>query len=649
MTKIFKLIALSLILTFSVPSQAQVKDAIKDIFTSETSKQKESDTLDKAPDSTKILLLKQSLEESKLNEAQARMELEQFKLSIQTEDSIKLAKRQRRIDSIRSITVGAPVIAHGDTLFYIYTKKGGYSASQRAKMSSEKIEAVGKKLNFDPSLVGTENGEVVTDIMYDDYVIHTVTDSDALWEGISRDSLTTLRKDTIVAQLEIIKHEHGVWQVIKRVLLLLLVIVIQAILFKLTIWAYEKLKIYIVRLKDTKLKPLYFQSYEVLNTEKQVRILVTTGNIIKYVFMFTQLLISVPIIFSIFPKTKGLALTLLGYVIDPIKSILWGIINYIPNLITIIIIWYAVRALVKLMLYIAKELESGNLKFKNFYPEWAMPTFQIIRFLLYAFMIAMIYNYLPGSDSGVFQGISVFVGIIISLGSTTLIANLMSGFVITYMRPFQIGDTIKLNDIIGIIIEKTPLVVRIRTPKNEIVTIPNSSLMTSQTFNYTASAEKYGLVVYSDITFGYDVPWQQLHELMIKAALQTKYIESEPKPFVLQRQLGDWYVVYQINAYTKSPQFMASIYSELHQNIMDLCHDAGIEVASPHLMGVRNYKDNLMPNKELEAWWREYYAKKKEEEALKAKEAKEKAAKKGAKAKKTPSKNVAPKKENKQE
>ncbi len=608
MKRILKLIVFSLIITCSIPTNAQVIDGIKDIFKSENASK--DDSLKDITDSAKILLLKQSLEESKLNEAQARMELEQYKLSIYVADSIKSAKQQQRIDSLRKITVGAPVIVNSDTLFFLYTKKAGFTPVQRALLTSEKIEEVANKLNVDPTLVTVEPSEVATDILYDGNVIHTVIDSDAMWEGITRDSLVTLRKDTIVAKLEIVKIQHGIWQNVKRVVYLLLVLIIQLFLFKLTIWAYEKLKIRIVRLKDSKLKPLYFQGNELLNTDKQVRILVFFGNILKYIVMFSQLLISVPIIFSIFPKTKGLALTLLGYIINPIKNILIGIVNYIPNLITIVIIWYAIRSLVRLVHYVMKEIQSGNLKFNHFYPEWAMPTYQIVRFFLYAFMIAMIYNYLPGSDSGVFQGISVFVGLIISLGSTTLIANLMSGFVITFMRPFQVGDTIKLNDLVGVIIEKTPLVVRVRTPKNEIVTIPNSSLMTSQSVNYTASAEKYGLVVYSDITFGYDVPWQQIHDVMIKAALKTKHIEKDPEPFVLQRQLGDWYVVYQINAYTKHSDIMPRIYSELHQNIMDLCHDEGIEVASPHLMGIRNFENNLMPDKELEAWWREHYAKK---------------------------------------
>ena len=247
--------------------------------------------------------------------------------------------------------------------------------------------------------------------------------------------------------------------------------------------------------------------------------------------------------------------------------------------------------------YIALEIENENLKFNGFFPEWAMPIFNIVRILLYTFMIAMIYNYLPGSDSGVFQGISVFVGIIISLGSSTLIANLMAGLVITFMRPFHIGDRIKLNDITGDIIEKTPLVTRVKTPKNEIVTVPNSFVMSSLTTNYSSSAKEFGLIIHSDVTFGYEVPWQQVQQLLMQAALATPYLEAEPQPFVLQTKLDDWYVVYQINAYTRHPEYMSQIFSQLHQNIQDLFHEAGIEIMSPHYMGVRQSDQVFMPDK----------------------------------------------------
>ena len=180
-----------------------------------------------------------------------------------------------------------------------------------------------------------------------------------------------------------------------------------------------------------------------------------------------------------------------------------------------------------------------------------MPTFHIARFLLYAFMIAMIYPYLPGSDSGVFQGISVFVGLIVSLGSSTVIGNIIAGLVITYMRPFKMGDRIKLNDTTGDIIEKTPLVTRIRTPKNEVVTVPNSFIMSSHTVNYSTSAREYGLIIHSEVSIGYDIPWRQVNQILIDAALNTPGVVDDPRPFVLETSLSDWYPVYQINAYIR--------------------------------------------------------------------------------------------------
>ena len=381
----------------------------------------------------------------------------------------------------------------------------------------------------------------------------------------------------------------------------LLVLFVQFLLYKLTCWGFAKIEKIILRLKDTTLKAIKIQSYEILNTEKQVALLLVANRIVKFVVILLQLLISLPIIFSIFPSTKGLALQLLDYFLIPIKKIAFGVIGYIPNLISIFVIWYATKSLVRLARYIALEIEKENLKLKNFFPEWAMPTFIIVRFLLYTFMIAMIYNYLPGSDSGVFQGISVFVGLIISLGSSTLIANLMAGLVITFMRPFRVGDRIKLNDTTGDIIEKTPLVTRVKTPKNEIVTIPNSFVMSSMTTNYSSSANEYGLIIHTDVTFGYEVPWEQVHQLMIESALETNLILKDPKPFVLQTKLDDWYVVYQINAYTRNPECMAKIYSDLHQNIQDKFHAAGIEVMSPHFMGVRNTDTVFIPENKYKA------------------------------------------------
>ena len=544
--------------------------------------------------------LRTSLEEAKLSEANLRLEFEQFKLSILASDSLKRLRQRMFIDSLRKTTKGSPVMVDGDTLFSLYTKKGGQSALQRAQETSELMELIGKKINLDPNRVYIENTDIFSDIMYDTEVLVSFTDADAMWEGISRDSLVASRKQIVVDKFRQMKRQYGIWRTVKSVLYCLLVLVVQFFLYRLTCWGFLKIEKRLRQLKETTLKPIRFQSYEILDTDQQVALLLLANKVLKWVVVVLQLLISLPIIFGIFPSTKGFALQLLDYFLVPIKKIVFGVIGYIPNLISIFVIWYATKSLVRLARYIAGEIEKGDLKIKNFFPEWAMPTFHIVRILLYTFMIAMVYNYLPGSDSGVFQGISVFIGLIISLGSSTLIANLMAGLVITFMRPFRLGDRIKLNDTVGDIIEKTPLVTRVKTPKNEIVTVPNSFVMSSMTTNYSSSAQEYGLIIHTDVTFGYEVPWQQVHQLMIQSALATPHIEAEPRPFVLQTKLDDWYVVYQINAYTRHPEKMALIYSELHANIQDIFHKAGIEVMSPHFMGVRQNDQMIMPDEFLQ-------------------------------------------------
>ena len=603
--KLQRVFILFLLVLCTLNVKAQLAHAIREIFQAETDSVVLADSTHAEVEAVNqdlllVAQLQQSLEEAKLNEANIRMEFEQFKLNLLASDSIKRYKQWLYIDSLRCTTKGSPVMVDGDTLFYLYTKKGGESALQRAQETGDLIELFGKKINLDPNRVYIEKTDIFSDIMYDTEVLVSFTDADAMWEGISRDSLAVNRKQIVVDKFRQMKKQYGIWRTVESVAYCLLVLIVQFLLYKLTCWGFVKLEKVIQKLKDTTLKAIKIQSYEILNTEKQVALLLVANRILKYLVLILQLLISLPIIFSIFPSTKGFALQLLDYFLVPVKKIAFGVIGYIPNLISIFVIWYATRSLVRLARYVALEIENGNLKLKNFFPEWAMPTFTIVRILLYTFMVAMIYNYLPGSDSGVFQGISVFIGLIISLGSSTLIANLMAGLVITFMRPFRVGDRIKLNDTMGDIIEKTPLVTRVKTPKNEIVTVPNSFVMSSLTTNYSSSAQEYGLIIHSDITFGYEVPWQQVHQILIQAALATPHIEAEPRPFVLQTKLDDWYVVYQINAYTRHPEKMALIYSQLHQHIQDLFNEAGIELLSPHFMGVRQTDQIFMPDEYLQ-------------------------------------------------
>ena len=581
MKKIKRFALLLIMASFAVNVQAQLEQAVKKIFAGDTVATHPT-SLRRDSDSARVANLQKSLEEARLNEANMRMEMEQMRLQTMAADSVKLSQQRQRIDSLRQFTKGVPVIAEGDTLFYLFTKRGGYAPQQRAQMTGAAIEEIGKRFNLRPDSVSIDHSDIVSDLMYGNKVLLSLTDQDALWEGVSRDSLAKERRQNVITKLHEMKAEHSVWRMAKRILYFLLVIVGQYLLFRLTNWLFRKLKVRILRLKDTKIKPVSIQGYELLDAQKQANLLVFLAGIGRYILMGIQLVITVPLIFIIFPQTEGLAYRLLGYIWNPIRNIFVDIIDYIPNLFTIVVIWYAVKYLVRMVLYLAREIEAGRLKFNGFYPDWAMPTFHIVRFLLYAFMIAMIYPYLPGSKSGVFQGISVFVGLIVSLGSSTVIGNIIAGLVITYMRPFKMGDRIKLNDTTGDIIEKTPLVTRIRTPKNEVVTVPNSFIMSSHTVNYSTSAREYGLIIHSEVSIGYDVPWRQVNQILIDAALNTPGVVDDPRPFVLETSLSDWYPVYQINAYIKEAHKMAQIYSDLHQTIQDKFNEAGDYVSALH-------------------------------------------------------------------
>ncbi|MBD5226186.1 MAG: mechanosensitive ion channel family protein [Bacteroidales bacterium] len=546
-------------------------------------------------DSIRLQGLTLQLQEMKMNETLLRSELDNAYNRSRVADSLRLEEQRRRIDSLRSVTAGVPVLVEGDTLFTLYAGHGGYSAFDRAEMIQNIMMKIGKDRSLKRDTVSIADNDGYTDLACGGKVIVSVTDQDALWQGTSRRELAEMYAPVLDAKIRDLRDEHNFLQIAKRAALFILVIIVQYMLFKFTNYLFRKLRRRIIRFRQQKLRPVIIRDYELLNTRQLGRILIFFSNLLRYVVLLIQLTFTVPILFAIFPQTEKLALTIFLYIIEPIKMVLSSIVDYIPNLFIILVIWYCIKYIIKGIHYIASEIENEKLKITGFYPDWAQPTFNIIRFLLYAFMIAMIYPYLPGSNSGVFQGISVFVGLIVSLGSSTVIGNIIAGLVITYMRPFKLGDRIKLNDTTGNVIEKTPFVTRLRTPKNEVVTIPNSFIMSSHTVNYSASARQFGLIIHTTVTIGYDAPWRQVHQLLINAARITPGVLEHPKPFVLETGLEDYYPCYQINAYIKDADRLGDIMSDLHQNIQDTFNEAGVEIMSPHYYAGRDGNASTIP------------------------------------------------------
>jgi small-conductance mechanosensitive channel len=294
--------------------------------------------------------------------------------------------------------------------------------------------------------------------------------------------------------------------------------------------------------------------------------------------------------------------TLLNWILKPAKMALMGFVNFLPNLFSIIVIVALFRYLLKIIKYFVDEIQKENINIDGFYSDWAKPTFNIVKVLLYAFMLVIIFPYLPGSNSPIFKGVTVFVGVLFSIGSSNAIANMVAGLVITYMRPFKIGDFIKIGEVSGEVIEKTALVTRVRTPKMEDITIPNATVLSSTSTNFSANtkSDTNGLVIHTTVTIGYDVPWPKIHKALINAALRTDLLLKEPKPFVLQTSLDDFYVSYEINSFTKSPTKQPLIYSLLHQNIQDCFNEDGIEIMSPHYKALRDGNQTTIPEHYLE-------------------------------------------------
>lgn len=258
------------------------------------------------------------------------------------------------------------------------------------------------------------------------------------------------------------------------------------------------------------------------------------------------------------------------------------------------------RYAIKGLHFLKSEVENGNLQLSGFYPDWANPTFQILRIILYAFMFVLIFPYLPGSESPVFKGVSVFLGFLFTFGSAGSLSNIIAGIVLTYMRLFKLGDRVKIGEVEGDVIEKSMLVTRVKTIKNEIISIPNSTVMNSHTINYSNEAEKgHGLVIHTTVTIGYDVPWRHTHQALLNAADRTELLLKDPKPYVYQTSLDDFYVSYQLNAYTSEASKQAVIYSTLHQNIQDCFFEAGIEILSPHYRAARDGNMTAMPSEYL--------------------------------------------------
>ena len=356
-----------------------------------------------------------------------------------------------------------------------------------------------------------------------------------------------------------------------------------------------RLKRYVDSLQGDKIKEFGLQGVPLIPATATIRVLKilirlaawTTGLFFTYVYL--------AFLFLLFPQTQFIATRLQSSLKNGISQLVLAVWNYMPNLITIVVVIVFCRYIMLGVKVIMAAVETERITIPGFDPDWAPATDKLLRFLVAGLGLVIAAPLLPGAASPAFKGLSVFAGILISLGSGGAITHVVSGIFLTYTNSFKEGDVVRVGDIQGVLVEKGLLVTRIRTPKNEDITIPNAKILEANVVNFSNAARRKELVIHSTITLGYDAPWVEVHELLKKCAEKTDGLLNTPEPWVLQTSLDGAWVAYQINACTDQAEAMPKIYSDLRANIQDVFNEAGIELMTTSFHSVRDGNISTIP------------------------------------------------------
>ena len=494
---------------------------------------------------------------------------------------------EKEIEKLRNKMRGRPIVFEKDTLYYLYTSYGPYDIDTRVKYVEEKL----KELYNDPYFVADSikikpAGDYLS-VMYNDKTITGISMVDALWENSSQTELAQRYANIIKNTIVKYKEQNSLKSVLIRLAELLLVLFIAFIL----VWAINRLFDFLKKItlnsEHRFLTSIRIRNYDFIKKPGIVKALVKILAILRIVFLLFLLITIIPLIFDIFPSTQYLSKIIVQWISEPIKNVGIAIIGYLPHLFYIVIIAVITRYVLKILRFFALEIERGILKIKGFHPEWAHTTYVLARMMLWVLALVIMFPHLPGSDSDAFKGISIFLGVLISLGSSSAISNAIAGIVISYMRPFQVGDWIKSGEIIGAVIEKNALVTRLKTINNEDITIPNSAILSGATMNFTSIGKEIGLALNVQVKVRYDYSDNLVEELLIEAALKTNGISPKPHPYIFQISLSELNAVYELNAYTFHPENMYFIKSDLTKNIQSTFRQANIEIFSTQYVEIR--------------------------------------------------------------
>ncbi len=494
---------------------------------------------------------------------------------------------------------GVPLIYRGQEIVRIYRGVGGMAPAERARLASERLDQLVRDPDFEPARLTVSDRETYSELVHGDRVIGIVTDEDARAVGRPRALYARQVRDRLVEVISTTREEFSVWSTAIGLAWTALATAILAVL----LWLLARLgRRFHARVETGYQRltadPRVGRAAAVRATRAQPRLhtavaIANTAVAVALVAVWAQ------VVLQFLPWSRPYARLIYRYLLDPIRALWLGFLGVVPGLFFLAVIALTTYLVLRVVHIVFKEIQVGNIRLASFPDDWAEPTYKLVRALLLAVAFVGAFPYIPGSQSPAFQGISIFLGLLVSLSSSSALSNIIAGTILTYTRAFRLGDIVHIGETFGEVTVKRLLVTQVRTYKNVVVSIPNSLILTTQVLNYTTLAAERGLIAHTSVTIGYDAPWRKVHELLIAAALKTEGVLEDPPPFVLQTTLNDFSVAYEINAFVASPIPLPHTYSALHANIQECFNTAGVEIMSPNYFALRDGNQVTIPKPHL--------------------------------------------------
>jgi small-conductance mechanosensitive channel len=480
--------------------------------------------------------------------------------------------------------VAAPVVVDGIALLRV-RGISAFPADKRAEAIAGRIEALAADRGFSPGALRIEEAEGTSRILAGNQLVMIVSDADARLEQVDRQVLASALVKRIGEAIETYRRDRGTESLVRSGLLALAASVALAVLLWLGRLAMRRLDALFERRIKRKLAGLEAQSFRILSAAHLWRTLKGLRGLLWTVAVLLAIVVYLDFILQLFPWTRWLGVRMFDVLVEPLGVVGAGLLGSIPDLVFLAILVIVVRYVLKALHMLFGGIEQGIVSFTGFEREWALPTYRLVRLMVIALAVVVAYPYIPGSETDAFKGVSLFLGVVFSLGSSSLIGNIIAGYSMTYRRAFRVGDRVRIDEHTGDVAQTRLLVTHLRTPKNEEIVIPNSTILATSVINYSSLAREGRLILHTTVGIGYETPWRQVEAMLREAAARTEGLLKEPAPFVLQKALGDFAVTYEINAYCGDAQAMATLYTRLHRSILDVFNEYGVQIMTPAYEG----------------------------------------------------------------